>query len=58
MSVAKKPIYQIRRETVLAEDTIKPYGDRIDVSSESKTKEAVLKLWGISDDEKSEDKKS
>lgn len=40
----KKPIYQIRKETVLATDTIKPYGDRIEVSSESKRAELALKL--------------
>lgn len=45
----KKPIYTIRKDTCLACDDIKPYGDRIDVSSESKRRETELRLWGVSE---------
>lgn len=45
----KKPIYTIRKDTCLASDDIKPYGDRIEVSSESKRRKMALKLLDISE---------
>lgn len=47
----RKPIYRTRKETVLAEDHIIPYGGRIGVSSESKREALALKLLGDDDDE-------
>lgn len=40
----KKQIYTIRKDSCLATDNIKPYGDRIEVYSESQQRELVLKL--------------
>ncbi|MBD5552284.1 MAG: hypothetical protein HDQ96_14105 [Lachnospiraceae bacterium] len=52
----KKPIYTIRKDTCLASDYIKPYGNRIEVSSESKRRKMALKLLNIT--KKSDTKKS
>ena len=46
----RKPIYRTRKETVLAQDAIKPYGDRMEVSSESAREALALKLMGCEPD--------
>lgn len=48
----KKPIYMLRENPILAQDKIKPYGDRIDVSSEALRNEMALKLLTIPEDSK------
>lgn len=40
----KKPIYVTRKETFLASDEIKPYGDRISIPSESERDAVARKL--------------
>lgn len=40
----KKPIYVTRKETFLASDEIIPYGDWINISSESKRDAVARKL--------------
>lgn len=47
MQQYKKPIFVTRKDTDLASDKIRPYGERIDVFSESKRKAVRLKLFGI-----------
>lgn len=48
----KKPIYQIRKDPVLADpDDIKPYGDRVEVYSETEQRELTLKLLDFPDNE-------
>lgn len=43
----KKPIFETRKDTQLASDRIRPYGERINVYSEIKRKAFRLKLLGI-----------
>lgn len=52
----QNPSHRIEKITVLAEDPIKPYGDRFDVSSESKRRQTELELWGINKDESGSEK--
>ena len=47
MQQYKKPIFVTRKDTDLASDRIRPYGERINVYSELKRKEVRLKLLGI-----------
>lgn len=47
----KKPIYIIRKETVLSQDEIRPYGgDRIEVSSEALRRKMALKLLTLQEE--------
>lgn len=40
----KKPFYITRVDTFLAKDEIRPYGERLHVSSEKRRKEVALQL--------------
>lgn len=42
----KKPIYITRKDTCVASDEIRPYGERIRISSEERRKEIALQLLG------------
>lgn len=41
-----KPIYVTRKDTCVASDEIRPYGERIRISSEKRRKEVALQLLG------------
>lgn len=42
----KKPIYITRKDTCVASDEIRPYGERVRISSEKRRKEIALELLG------------